>query len=742
MRAVERLFPKLDLAFAFFLLCILFLNFISLNNELLFHFMAELYTIIISSCLFAVIWTIRDKIDNSFYYIFATGLLFTAIFDLLHILTFEGMIFVRKLDIDHSLYFWIMARSLQSTTFLIATIRVKKNININKLLLLFALITFLGANIIFTNILPSLFNSDGSFSVLRIVLEIFINLMFLISLILLYVNRSVFKVEFLSYFSISILLTMISEIVITLNTSGTHLVSVIGLDLKVIAYVLLFQIILITGITKPQEIFYLGLRDSWKRLQDLIENLNEGICIIDLKDRFKFSNPAAEKIFGVNIGKLNTYRITDFIIPHSMSVYKDQKEKIKPNKPNTCEIEILNSKQEKRSIVMTASPQFIDDTLAGFFVIIHDITDRKNLEIEFQSLARFSKENPNPVMRILKSGALIYSNQGSEKVLEQWDCHESELVPNEIMEIVQSCLENNEPEILEVEAGKNIISLYFAPIPDLGYVNIYGRDVTELKNVEAKLLDYSKDLENLIEEKTEELVLAQEKLITQERLATMGQLAGSVGHELRNPLAVINNALYILKANNEGVNKITRQYLEIIDQEVASANKIITDLLTFARIKPANLNLTHPKLLVEDVLKKFVHPENIVVKNLLKDDLDQIYIDDKQIAQVVANLVINAYQAMPAGGESIISGSRIKKNVQINFSDTGVGIPHDNLEKIFDPLFTTKLKGIGLGLTVSKILTEINGGTIEVKNTSDNGTTFTLTLPIEKKENNDDELFV
>ena len=328
---------------------------------------------------------------------------------------------------------------------------------------------------------------------------------------------------------------------------------------------------------------------------------------------------------------------------------------------------------------------------------------------------------------------MIYSNQGSQIILERWNCDETKQVPRDIQDIVDSCLEKNESYILEVGTGKKILSLHFTPIQDLGYLNIYGRDITELKIAEAKILDYSKGLEKLVEEKKRELLIAQEQLIKQERLATMGKLAGSVGHELRNPLAVINNALYILKLNDKSKNTTTQQYLDIIDQEVASANKIITDLLTFARIKPADLDYAHPKSLVENVLKKFPQPENIIVKNMLADKLDKVYVDSQQIGQVISNLVINAYQAMPTGGELSISGKNIDGNVKIEFTDTGVGIAPENLPKIFDPLFTTKLKGIGLGLTVSKILTEINGGKIEVKSALGKGSSFIITLPVEIK---------
>ena len=165
---------KFDLGFIFFLVTILSLNYISLFNDLLFHFLIEILTIIISSCIFAIIWTIRENIDNSFYTIFATGLLFTGVFDLLHVLTFEGMNSLHEYSLEFSFYFWIMARFLLGLTFVIATTRVNKKININIVLISFTIATILGGYIVSLGKLPPLFNANNNLSMIRIGLEIFV----------------------------------------------------------------------------------------------------------------------------------------------------------------------------------------------------------------------------------------------------------------------------------------------------------------------------------------------------------------------------------------------------------------------------------------------------------------------------------------------------------------------------------------------------------------------------------------
>ena len=366
----------------------------------------------------------------------------------------------------------------------------------------------------------------------------------------------------------------------------------------------------------------------------------------------------------------------------------------------------------------------------GIQVISNDITRQKELETQLLSLARFPEENPNPVMRFARSGALLYSNRGSQSILETWNFDRLKRIPAEYQTIIDKCLQEKARQSIEIEVDQRIINLVFAPVSEMGYVNIYGRDITDQKLAEIERLDYSKNLEKIIAEKTNELKQAQERLVRQERLAVMGQLAGGVGHELRNPLAVINNALYMLRLANKDPNSSINDYLNIIDQEVAAANKIITDLLTFARIKPASQNPLNLSTLLDSIFLKFVPPENIRIINEITSKIKLVYVDEKQIEQVITNLITNAYQSMPDGGNLTIKAKMTGNLLKVDFSDTGIGIPSENLGKIFEPLYTTKAKGIGLGLTISKMLTEINGGKIKVKSKSGQGASFSLFLPV------------
>ena len=257
-------------------------------------------------------------------------------------------------------------------------------------------------------------------------------------------------------------------------------------------------------------------------------------------------------------------------------------------------------------------------------------------------------------------------------------------------------------------------------------------DITERKQAEEALRDYNIRLALDVVERTRELQDAQEKLVRQEKLAVLGQLAGGVGHELRNPLAVINNAVYYLKLVQPDADEKISKYHSVIEHEVHNAEKIITDLLDFARARSVDREPVDLPALVQSVLERFPVPESIRTVLEIPADLPQLYVDSRQMEQVLGNLAVNACQAMAGGGALTISARLEKDLVAIAVKDTGTGITAENMKMLFEPLFTTKPRGIGLGLAVSRKLVEANGGRIEVQSEVGQGSTFTLYLPVNK----------
>jgi PAS domain S-box-containing protein len=251
----------------------------------------------------------------------------------------------------------------------------------------------------------------------------------------------------------------------------------------------------------------------------------------------------------------------------------------------------------------------------------------------------------------------------------------------------------------------------------------------ERKKAQEALMDYSHSLENTVRERSRELQDAQEELQRAEKLSMLGQLAGGVGHELRNPLAVISNAVYYLQTTLSGADDTTKEYLQLIASEVRNSERIVSDLLDFSRTSPAQREKVQIRQLVDELLERLPPPENVTVIADLPPDLPHILVDPRQIAQVLANIFTNACQAMPEGGQLIIAGEESAGNLCLSITDTGCGISAAAMERLFEPLFTTKPRGIGLGLPISKMLVEANHVEMEVESEEGKGTTFTLILP-------------
>jgi len=280
------------------------------------------------------------------------------------------------------------------------------------------------------------------------------------------------------------------------------------------------------------------------------------------------------------------------------------------------------------------------------------------------------------------------------------------------------------------------VSISAAPITVegklVGIVGLY-KDITERKQMEKKLEEYSQHLEELVEKRTRQLKEAEEQLIKSERLAAIGQVAAMVGHDLRNPLTSIKGATYYLKKKlGLKMDEKAMEMLELVEKDVEHSNEIITDLMEYSKEIRLELTETTPKSIVRDALSLIEVSENIQILDLTQS-APKIEIDAAKTKRVFGNLIKNAIDAMPIGGKLAITSKESNANMEITFADTGIGMTKEIMEKIWTPFFTTKAKGMGLGLAICKRIIEAHGGSISVESTVGKGTTFTVTIPIKPK---------
>jgi signal transduction histidine kinase len=254
--------------------------------------------------------------------------------------------------------------------------------------------------------------------------------------------------------------------------------------------------------------------------------------------------------------------------------------------------------------------------------------------------------------------------------------------------------------------------------------------IQELDGVHDVLRDKLKDLRER-ERRIEEF---QQELIRANKLSDLGELAGSVAHEMKNPLIALQGfAKRIEKVKDRG--KVV-EYARLIDREAERLTTVVTKLLEFSRMEEPRRQQVDINGVVEDTvlfmeyhLTRFRHVTLEVEK--LKD-IPPVYVEKIHLQQVLVNLMINAAQAMPQGGMIKVRTERGDGHAVVLVSDQGEGIKQENLQKIFEPFFTTKEagKGTGLGLSLSKRLIEANDGTIEVESQEGKGTTFRLRIPL------------
>jgi len=222
----------------------------------------------------------------------------------------------------------------------------------------------------------------------------------------------------------------------------------------------------------------------------------------------------------------------------------------------------------------------------------------------------------------------------------------------------------------------------------------------------------------------------EEKLHKAERLAGIGELAAMVGHDLRNPLTGIASAAYYLKVKlGSEIDGRAKQMLDLIEQGIEHSNEIISDLLDYSRevrLEPSQISV---RSIMAQALAQVKIPRRVDVVDSTKDE-PSIMADSQKIKRVFVNLIENAIDAMPKGGTLAIASTEIDDSLRISFTDTGAGIPGETMKKMWRPLFTTKAKGIGLGLPICKRFVEAHGGTIALESEAGKGTTVTVTLPL------------
>ncbi|BCB97282.1 hypothetical protein JZK55_22040 [Dissulfurispira thermophila] len=275
--------------------------------------------------------------------------------------------------------------------------------------------------------------------------------------------------------------------------------------------------------------------------------------------------------------------------------------------------------------------------------------------------------------------------------------------------------------------------------------NSFNLMVEELRQYRDKMENWTKSLEEEVQKKTAEIVKAQEQLINAEKLASLGRMAAGVAHELNSPLTGIVTFAHLMMKRIPPENTQDAEDLKVIIDQAERCSKIVRGLLGFSRKTASEKADIDINTLIENILSMVRNQAkfyNIVFDVQLDKTIPAVSVDPNQIQQVFLNLLINAADAMEEKGKITIASRMItdgdSRFVEIEFTDTGPGIPEDIKGRIFEPFFTTKPagKGTGLGLAVSYGIIKKHDGQIFVKSEQGRGASFFIRLPVVKTDRN------
>ncbi len=436
-------------------------------------------------------------------------------------------------------------------------------------------------------------------------------------------------------------------------------------------------------------------------------------------------NPTAKQIFGYDQEDAAAQKLDELVFsPGSRVAFRGLLQDCLDGLTDTTALRTLTAQdKDGRSFpvevaikpVMLAQRQL-------FTAYIRDISERKRQAKEILSLAAFPRESPMPMLRINNRGVVIYANNASNPLLAYWACKRMQTLPIFWRKRVDEALQHGYAGELEVQTEKDIYALLLVPVRDPDYVNIYGREITAIRLAE------------------DEARYRQNELIHVSRLSTMGEMATGIAHELNQPLsAIVNFANGCSRRIRMDIGKKTDllNAMEQISAQASRAGKIIRRLRSMVtRQQPVREDTDLNTLVLESCALVGHDRKKLGVSIELKlSGLPLLSrVDPIQIEQVILNLLRNSLDALngrePLGRRLRVRSGRVSTNTHfIAVQDNGKGIESADLGQLFDPFFSTKETGMGMGLSISQTIIQEHSGRIRVESIPGRGTVFIIELP-------------
>ena len=491
------------------------------------------------------------------------------------------------------------------------------------------------------------------------------------------------------------------------------------------------------------------VRRTEYKYQDLIENASDVIFTLNPKGEFIFINRRLPIITGHEREAWLGRRFTDLVIVEDRHLAQDKVQQTASGRSNIFEVRVKHKNGRCIYLSITINPMFERGQVSGCVGIARDITEKKQLEQEIIDLKNFNES----IIQSMGSGLITVDlgyqitsfNSSAEEMLgfraeEVVGKHLEEVFPKEECNKLYAILEEPDQGILnremqftakdgsQVYVGFTVTPRYDVQKRRVGNI-IAFRDITQIKQMQVEVQ-------------------------RMDRLASMGVLASGIAHEIRNPLAGIKTIAQTLEEEIE-VTDPKREYLSRIVRQVNRMDELLKTIFSYAKPRQPKRKYHRFQEIVQEVvalLDNRMRSQRVTFSEFYDPELPLIYVDFYQIQQVLVNLFLNALDAMPDGGELRLEAqpkittlqpvdrrgrpfpvkSKSALYAEVLVKDTGIGISSDTLSSIFNPFFTTKPQGSGLGLSIVYRIMAEHQGDIQVESEVNRGTTFKLLIPTEE----------
>lgn len=471
----------------------------------------------------------------------------------------------------------------------------------------------------------------------------------------------------------------------------------------------------------------LRIRESEALKSAFFDTSLDPIITVDNKGFIIESNTTAVETFGFSREQMLGRALDEMVIhpkdrPHIRQLLtRCRQQSVLPSLCKSQKILGVDAHGKEKPLACSVMPIQLKERTV-FTIYLRDITESEKAERQIQSLAKFTSENPSPVVRINNRGVIIYANFASEPLLHYWGCERGQTLPLYWRNLVFEALEDGLNREYEINLEGQIISLLLAPVLELDYVNLYGRDITQVRTAEQQSRQHQSELVHVC------------------RVSTMGEMATGLAHELNQPLAAIVNfasgCVRRLQSGTGGEAELV-EALAQINVQAERASEIIKRLRTLVGKRPhehAVVNLNHLVLEVASFVEYVAEKHHVDVVLHLHEGGLPVEVDLVQIEQVLLNLVRNAIDAMKQVDMDqrkleLITRRLGENQMEVLVRDTGPGIRADVMDQLFDAFFSTKESGMGMGLSISRKIIESHHGQISATSEAGKGAEFSVVLP-------------